>query len=115
MLGETVGAGSSSAGPLIECSRFLSHVGHISDNHNHPFIIQVWGLIHHKEYGTIFFLILELLRKFVLQIFHRYYLMLTFLGLGNVKITHASTLARAKGKAKFVGTFFHVKVMIIIH
>lgn len=92
--------------------------GHIANNHTIHLSYKSGGslcLIHHKEYGTISFLILELLRKFVLQIFHRYYLMLMFQGLGNVKITHASTLARAKGKAKFVGTFFHAKVMIIIH
>lgn len=81
MLRETVGAGSSSAGPLIECSRFLSRVGTLPTTTTIHLPYESGGslcLIHHKEYGTISFLILELLRKFVLQTFHRYYLMLTF-------------------------------------
>lgn len=113
---------AAGAGPALQASDrascFLSRVGTLPTTTTIHLPYESGGslcLTHHKEDGTISFLILELLRKFVLQILHCYYLMLTFQGLGNVKITHASTLARAKGKAKFVGAFFHAKVMIIIY
>lgn len=93
MLGETVeGAGSSSAGPLIECSHFLSRVGTLSTT----------TAIHLSyESGGSLCLILHKFSPLLSDANIR--------GLGNVKIMHASTFVRAKGKAKFVGTFFFMQ------